>query len=119
MLELFFVLLFGLLMLMVTKTFIWVLLYIVIYKVIAVGAYALFQGMINLDNPVMFIISRIVFFLLTFKIGTAVWHFTERYKIVHIIIIAIFVWIIYSVAINPPQGYYYHQVPDRSINNYI
>lgn len=120
MLELLFIIAFGFLMFFITKTVIWVFLYLVIYKLIALSAYLLVGGIVNLDNPAAFLVSRVIFFILTLKIGNIIWAFARRYKLVNILILVLFAWVIYSVIVNPPQGYYYyHQVPDGGFSNYI
>jgi len=119
-LELIFLAVFAFLMFFLTKTVIWVLLYLVVYRMIAITAYILLGGVINLDAPALFIISRVIFFLLTLKIGNRIWQLAKRYKVVNVIVVILFVWLIYSMIVSPPQHYYYDQTPDRNlINNYI
>lgn len=119
MFELVLMLFFGILMYFVTKTIIRVVMYLVIYNVISSIVYSFISGVINLDSMVSFLISRIFFFLLTLKIGNILWDFAERFKIIQIILLGLFAYIVYSMIIQPPQGYFYHQMPSKSIMNYI
>lgn len=118
-LELLFIAVFGVVMFFITKTFLWVLVYFVVYKVIAMVAYMLIGGIVNLDGPVVFLISRAIFLLLTLKIGNRIWEFVKRFKLANVIVILLFIWVVYSAAVDPPQDYYYHQYPDSEITNYI
>lgn len=119
MLEILILLGIGIVLFFVTKAFFRVILYLVIYNLLAALAYLTVGGLINLDGPVLFLASRILFIAAALVIGNRIWEFTKKYQIINAVVLLLFAWMIYRLVVYPPQEYYYHQVPEENYTNYI
>ena len=109
----------AVLLFFITKAFFRVILYLVIYNLLAALVYLTIGELINLDGPLIFLFSRIIFLAATIVLGNRIWEFAKKYQIINAVVLLLFVWMIYRVVVFPPQEYYYHQVPAENYINYI